>query len=63
MDISKYFSEVIMSDNVLNGYLIVKVSTASGAIPVENVTVVVSGIEEGQWFDSGYKAVVDGGSQ
>ncbi len=35
-----------MSDNVLNGYLIVKSSTASGAIPVENVTVVVSGIEE-----------------
>ena len=29
-----------------NGYLIVKVSTASGAIPIENASVIVRGVEE-----------------
>ena len=32
-----------MAENQVLGYLIVKVSTASGAIPVENVTVVIQG--------------------
>ena len=32
-----------MAENQSTGYLIVKVSTASGAIPVENVTVVIQG--------------------
>ena len=32
-----------MSENSSSGYLIVKASTASGAIPVENVTVVIQG--------------------
>lgn len=32
-----------MAEEKSNGYLIVKVSTASGAIPVENVTVVIQG--------------------
>ena len=32
-----------MPENKSSGYLIVKVSTASGAIPVENVTVVIHG--------------------
>ena len=32
-----------MAENQSFGYLIVKVSTASGAIPVENVTVVLQG--------------------
>ena len=36
-----------MSEMKNEGFLIVKASTASGAIPVEGVTVVVSGIDEG----------------
>lgn len=35
-----------MSDMTSNGYLIVKVSTASGAIPVEAVNVIIQGKEE-----------------
>jgi hypothetical protein len=35
-----------MSEAGAQGFLIVKVSTASGAIPVENVTVIIQGIEE-----------------
>ena len=35
-----------MSDQNSVGYIIVKVSTASGAIPVENVTVVLQGNDE-----------------
>ena len=35
-----------MAENQSTGYLIVKVSTASGAIPVENVTVVLQGNDE-----------------
>lgn len=35
-----------MTENQSTGYLIVKVSTASGAIPVENVTVVLQGNDE-----------------
>ena len=37
-----------MNEEISNGYLIVKVSTASGAIPVEGVTVIVRGNEEEQ---------------
>lgn len=35
-----------MAENQALGYLIVKVSTASGAVPVENVTVVLQGNDE-----------------
>ena len=35
-----------MSELTSNGYLIVKVSTASGAIPLESVTVIVQGKED-----------------
>lgn len=35
-----------MSEITSNGYLIVKVSTASGAIPVEAVNVIIQGIED-----------------
>ena len=35
-----------MSELNSNGYLIVKVSTASGAIPIENATVIVQGKDE-----------------
>lgn len=35
-----------MNEEISNGFLIVKVSTASGAIPVEGVTVVVRGNED-----------------
>ena len=35
-----------MNDTTSNGYLIVKVSTAGGAIPLEDVSVIVQGIEE-----------------
>lgn len=38
--------EINMSDKRPTGYLIVKVSTASGAIPVEGATVVLQGKEE-----------------
>ena len=35
-----------MAEEKGNGYLIVKVSTASGAIPLENATVVIQGTDE-----------------
>ena len=35
-----------MNEEISNGFLIVKVSTAGGAIPVEGVTVVVRGNED-----------------
>lgn len=35
-----------MSELTSNGYLIVKVSTAGGAIPVEAVNVIIQGIED-----------------
>ena len=35
-----------MAENQSLGYLLVKVSTASGAIPVENVTIVIQGNDD-----------------
>lgn len=35
-----------MPEQISNGYLIVKVSTASGAIPIENASVIVQGKDE-----------------
>ena len=35
-----------MTELISNGYLIVKVSTASGAIPVEAVSVIIQGTDE-----------------
>ena len=38
--------EIFMSPQTKSGYLIVRASTASGAIPVEGVTVIVQGKDE-----------------
>ncbi len=35
-----------MAEEAYNGYMIIKVSTASGAIPVEGVTVIVQGKDD-----------------
>ena len=35
-----------MNEQTLKGHLIVKVSTANGAIPLENVSVIIRGVED-----------------